>query len=329
METDAEKSLRKPGDSKKANATKIAMGVAFCLAVSKAAVGFMTGSLSVLSSAVDSLLDILSSFFNFIAIKKAEEPADTEHPFGHGKYESLATFIQSLIIFATGLMILVSAWNRFRSGSREEVGPESVWVMAVSIAATIFLTIYLRHTAKKENSSVLEADAMHYSIDLYTNIGILLALIIMRATGLSFIDPLVAALVAAYIIYSAIKLSIKVSRILLDGRVEEETYKKLVTVLKSFDGYHKDFHRLRTRSSGHEKFIDMHMTLCSKLTLGEVHRITDEIEDAIRKEIPDADITIHPEPCGHEEEGYDHSGCNSERVRAGIAALNSGSSEKP
>ena len=297
------------------------MCVAFCLAVSKAAVGFMTGSLSVLSSAADSLLDILSSFFNFMAIKKSEEPADSEHQFGHGKYESLAAFIQSLIIFAAGLMILISAWNRFRTDSREETGPESIYIMALSIVVTIFLTIYLRHTAKKEASAVLEADAMHYAIDLYTNIGILLALIAMKITGLSFIDPLTAALVAFYIIYAAAKLSIKVSKILLDGRVEEETYKKLITVLKSFGEYHKDFHQLRTRNSGREKFIDMHMTLCSKLTLCEVHKITDKIEDAIKKEIPDADVTIHPEPCAHDEKGSNYSDCNSERVRAGLAAL--------
>ncbi|MBQ3034290.1 MAG: cation transporter [Deferribacterales bacterium] len=307
----------------KTKAAKIAMTAAFSLAVIKAVAGFMTGSLSVLASAVDSILDIISSFFNFVAIKKAEQPADGEHQFGHGKYESMAAFIQSLIIFAAGLMILVSAWNKFRFNQVAEVSTINLWVMIVSIGVTIFLTVYLRYTAKKENSAALEADAAHYSVDLYTNIGILAGLALMKLTGLSFIDPLIAAATAVYIMYSALRLSFDVSKILLDTRVEEETYKKLINVLESFDGYHKDFHKLRTRSSGQEKFIDMHMTLCSKLTLGEVHKIIDEIEAAIRKEIPDADITIHPEPCDHEVEGYDHSSCNSERVKAGIVMLNS------
>lgn len=311
----------KSNSSNKTKATKVAMTIAFSLAIMKAIVGFMTGSLAVLSSAVDSILDILSSFFNFIAIKKAEEPADNEHEFGHGKYEALATFIQSFIIFGTGLIILVSAWNKFTSKNYEDVSDISIFVMAISIIATIFLTIYLRYMAKKENSSLLEADSMHYAVDLYTNIGILIALVLIKYTGLMFLDPLIAGVVAVYIIYSALKLSLKVSKELLDSRVEEETYNKLIDVLKSFDTYHKDFHRLRTRSSGNEKFIDMHMTLCSKLTLAEVHKIIDEIEDAIRKEIPDADITIHPEPCDHDKTGYNYDECNSERVKAGLELM--------
>ena len=303
----------------KTKAAKVAMSVAFCLAVSKAAVGFLTGSLSILSSAVDSILDIAASFFNFIAIKKAEEPADTGHQYGHGKYEAMATFIQSIIIFVSGLFILLSAWDKFIHNKHTEVSSAGFVVMGISIAATIFLTIYLRYVAKKEKSSVLEADAMHYSIDLYTNIGILAALFIIKLTGWTVIDSIVAALVAIYIIFSAIKLSVQVSKQLLDSRIEEEAYNKLLKVLDSFGSYHLDFHRLRTRSAGNEIFIDMHLTLCRKLTLDEVHQITDVIENAISKEISGADITIHPEPCSHTDN--DHGKCNSSRIREGLKKL--------
>ncbi|WP_242347395.1 cation diffusion facilitator family transporter [Mucispirillum schaedleri] len=303
----------------KTKAAKVAMSVAFCLAVSKAAVGFLTGSLSILSSAVDSILDIAASFFNFIAIKKAEEPADTGHQYGHGKYEAMATFIQSIIIFVSGLFILLSAWDKFIHNKHPEVSSAGFVVMGISIAATIFLTIYLRYVAKKEKSSVLEADAMHYSIDLYTNIGILAALFIIKLTGWTVIDSIVAALVAIYIIFSAIKLSVQVSKQLLDSRIEEEAYNKLLKVLDSFGSYHLDFHRLRTRSAGNEIFIDMHLTLCRKLTLDEVHQITDVIENAISKEISGADITIHPEPCSHTDN--DHRKCNSSRIREGLKKL--------
>lgn len=303
----------------KTKAAKVAMSVAFCLAVSKAAVGFLTGSLSILSSAVDSILDIAASFFNFIAIKKAEEPADTGHQYGHGKYEAMATFIQSIIIFVSGLFILLSAWDKFIHNKHPEVSSAGFVVMGISIAATIFLTIYLRYVAKKEKSSVLEADAMHYSIDLYTNIGILAALFIIKLTGWTVIDSIVAALVAIYIIFSAIKLSVQVSKQLLDSRIEEEAYNKLLKVLDSFGSYHLDFHRLRTRSAGNEIFIDMHLTLCRKLTLDEVHQITDVIENAISKEISGADITIHPEPCSHTDNDYGK--CNSSRIREGLKKL--------
>ena len=191
--------------------------------------------------------------------------------------------------------------------------------MGISIAATIFLTIYLRYVAKKENSSVLEADAMHYSIDLYTNIGILLALFIIKLTGWTVIDSIVAAVVAVYIMFSAVKLSLQVSKQLLDSSIEEEVYNKLVKVLESFGEYHLDFHRLRTRSAGSEIFIDMHLTLCRKLTLEEVHQITDVIEHAISQEIKGADVTIHPEPCHHTDD--DTSECNSKRIRYGLEKL--------
>ena len=251
--------------------------------------------------------------------KKAEEPADTGHQYGHGKYEAMATFIQSIIIFVSGLFILLSAWDKFIHNKHPEVSSAGFVVMGISIAATIFLTIYLRYVAKKEKSSVLEADAMHYSIDLYTNIGILAALFIIKLTGWTVIDSIVAALVAIYIIFSAIKLSVQVSKQLLDSRIEEEAYNKLLKVLDSFGSYHLDFHRLRTRSAGNEIFIDMHLTLCRKLTLDEVHQITDVIENAISKEISGADITIHPEPCSHTDN--DHGKCNSSRIREGLKKL--------
>ena len=303
----------------KTRATKVAITVAFCLAVSKAVVGFVTGSLSILSSAVDSILDIAASLFNFIALKKSEEPADTVHQYGHGKYEAMAAFIQSIIIFLSGLFILISAWDKFINNNHPEVSSAGFIVMGISIGATIFLTIYLRYKAKKENSLVLESDAMHYSIDLYTNIGIILALLVIKLTGFAIIDSIVAAMVAVYIIFSAIKLSLQVSKQLLDSGIEEEVYNKLVKVLESFGEYHLDFHRLRTRSAGSEIFIDMHLTLCRKLTLEEVHQITDVIEHAISQEIKGADVTIHPEPCHHTDD--DTSECNSKRIRYGLEKL--------
>lgn len=303
----------------KTKATKVAITVAFCLAVSKAVVGFVTGSLSILSSAVDSILDIAASLFNFIALKKSEEPADTGHQYGHGKYEAMAAFIQSIIIFLSGLFILISAWDKFINNNHPEVSSAGFIVMGISIGATIFLTIYLRYKAKKENSLVLESDAMHYSIDLYTNIGIILALLVIKLTGFAVIDSIVAAMVAVYIIFSAIKLSLQVSKQLLDSSIKEEVYNKLLKVLESFGEYHLDFHRLRTRSAGSEIFIDMHLTLCRKLTLEEVHQITDVIEHAISQEIKGADVTIHPEPCDHT--GDDDSECNSKRIRYGLENL--------
>lgn len=317
METTTTEIQTKKSDKSKASA--IAMSLALSLAFIKAIVGIFTGSLAIISSAVDSILDVFTSLFNFLAIKAAEKPADEHHQYGHGKYESLAAFIQSIIIFISGIFILFSAYKNIINNEHPEISNAGIAVMILSIFVTIGLTIYLRYMSKKEKSKILEADSMHYSVDLYTNIGILVSLFIIKYTGLVIIDSLVAILIALFIMYSAIKLSLDVSKELLDSSICKDDYNKILEILSGFNKYNLEFHNIRTRLSGNTVFVDMHLNLCKYLTLEQVHRLTDIVEYEIAREIPNSDVTIHPEPCDHDVNSPEF--CKTEKLKESIVTL--------
>ena len=279
----------------KYNAPKIAMGTAFLLAVSKGTVGLMTGSIAIIGSAFDSMLDILTSAINFIMIKKADEPPDSDHPFGHGKFEAYASLLQSIIILAIGVSLLYGAYHKLKVSDPIDVTPLALGVMVLSILASLFITALLRHTAKKENSQALHADALHYAVDVAANACVLLALLAVKLTGLGWLDPVFGAVIAVYIMWSALKLHFDTLKIILDRRIPADKLALVQNALNKFKDYQVDYHRLRTRTDGSRIFADVHLTLCRKLTLQEAHDFVDILES----EFPESsvDMMIHPEPC--------------------------------
>ncbi len=281
----------------KYSAPKIAIAVAFCLAVGKGAVGLFTGSIAVLSSALDSLLDILSSSFNYIMIKKADTPPDEEHQFGHGKLEAYASIVQSIVIFSTGAALLYFAYKKFRVPELPDVNAISIIVMAVAIAASLVVTSMLSRVAKRERSTALAADALHYTVDILSNGAVLFALLIIKLTGAMWIDPLIGAVIAVYIMYSAVKLHISALNILLDRCVSKDEQKAIEDAFHEFTPYLQDYHRLRTRTDGNRVFADVHVTLCRHLTLEEAHTFTEMIEDSMNDTLRRIDLVVHAEPC--------------------------------
>lgn len=278
-------------------ASRVSILVAVTLTITKGVVGFLVGSLAILSSAVDSMLDIISSSVNYYAIKKSEEPPDETHPFGHGKFESLATFLQSLVILGSGVFILYESYQKFITKGEVLDIDTGLYVMVFSIVVTLLLTRFLKSTAKKIDSMILKADAMHYEIDVLTNGGILISLLLIKATGFYIIDPIISAIISIYIIYSAISLNINVSKDLLDVELPKIIKDDIIKILDSFENLHVDYHKLRTRRSGSQKFLDLHLTLCRHLSLSEAHKISDVIEEKLMKNIKDLDVTIHIDPC--------------------------------
>ncbi len=271
----------------------------------------MSGSLAVLTSALDSLLDVLSSSINYIMIRKADEPPDSEHPFGHGKLEAYASFLQSVVIFATGGFMIYKAAERVRTPELPFVDITTAAVMALAIAVSLFITTMLKRVAQREGSPALEADAAHYSIDLLSNSGVLLTIILVKFTGVWWIDPMVAGVLAVYIMVSAIRLHMSAFKIMLDSKISDEQLKEIENVLQEFAPYQQDYHHLRTRTDGMKIFADVHLTLCSDLTLQEAHALCDLIEKKMPKGHKGVDITIHPEPC---EGVCTTSKCNREDV---------------
>jgi len=267
------------------------------LAVFKAFVGLWSGSLAVLSSAFDSMLDILSSTINFFAIKVSMSPPDENHPYGHSKFEPLAAQIQSFIILFSGVFILYKAYINITDKTEIKAVGINIAVMIISIIITLFLVVFLKKAAIRLNSTVLHADSLHYKTDILSGVGVLSALIIIKITGLHIIDAIVSAVIAVYIIFSALRLNLQVTRELLDQTLPEEDMHILREILESHSDEIVEVHNLRTRSAGNLRFIDMHLVLYNKMTLKEGNDIRADIEQRIKRGIENADVNIYIEPC--------------------------------
>jgi cation diffusion facilitator family transporter len=283
--------------SPKIAAASLSLATAFSLAVLKLAAGLATGSLAVISSAVDSLLDIVMSGVNLMAIRQSEQPADDRHPYGHGKFESLATIFQALVISASGLWICVEALHRLQAGGVVAKPLGGIAVMLVSLAASLLLTRYLRRVARETDSSALQADSLHFAMDVYTNLALLVGLVVLFWFDLPWLDPVMSLLVAGYIVWQAVVLLRQGLRDLLDERLPDTIRAEIEQLITAHRGELFDYHNLRTRRAGSQKLIDFHLTVCKHLSVDEAHRITDYLEAKIAERITGSDVTIHVEPC--------------------------------
>ena len=283
--------------SPKITAARVSLTTACSLATMKLVVGFITGSLAVISSAIDSLLDILMSGVNLMAIRQAEQPADERHPYGHGKFETLATIFQALAITLSGGWICVEAVRRLQAGSVVEKPLGGIAVMVVSLAASWCVTRYLRRVAKATDSSALAADALHFAMDVYTNLALLLGLVILFWFDLPWLDPLMSLLVAIYILKEAFQLLRHGLRDVLDEQLPATIRSEIEQLIATHKGELFDYHNLRTRRAGSQKLIDFHLTVCKHLSVDEAHRMTDYLEGQIAERVNGSDVTIHIEPC--------------------------------
>jgi cation diffusion facilitator family transporter len=280
----------------KFNAPKIAIALSLILAVGKGTVGFICGSLAIMSAAFDSILDVVASMINLVFIKKADAPPDFEHQFGHGKLEAYAALLQSVIIFITGLFILYTAVKKILNPTVMDLNILSISMMIVAIIFSLAITVMLSRVAKRENSQALRGDALHYQIDVLTNSVILIAIFVVKFTGAAIIDPIVGGALAVYIMANAVRLHLSSLNIILDRGIPTEELKKLEDKFKLFAAFQQDYHRLRTRTDGNRIFADVHVTLCRTISLLEAHSIVDKIEDALCKD-NNVDLLVHPEPC--------------------------------
>lgn len=283
--------------SPKVAAARVSLATATSLALMKLTAGVVTGSLAVISSAVDSLLDILMSGVNFMAIRHAERPADEQHPYGHGKFETLATIFQSLVITVSGGWICFEASRRLQGGATVEQPLGGIAVMLVSLIASFWITRYLRRAAKATDSSALEADSLHFATDVYTNAALLIGLLALFWFDLPWLDPVMSLAVAVFIIVAALRLLRQAMRDILDEQLPDAVRGDIEQLIAAHRGELFDYHNLRTRRAGSQKLIDFHLTVCKHLSVDEAHRITDQIEAKIVEHVAGSDVTIHIEPC--------------------------------
>ncbi len=285
----------------KIRAATISIIAAVLLAIIKVVVAFTSGSMAVLASAVDSLLDIVMSGVNLVAIRHAEQPADDCHPFGHGKFETLATLFQALIIMATGGWIVYEAGTRLYSGTQSLKVDQGIGILAFGAIAAWGISSYLKRAAVKTDSTALAADSLHFRMDIFSNLGLLSGMLLIRWFELPWLDPTLSILVAAYILSEAFKLVRHALHDMLDHELPDDIKHQIREIITAQNLPLAGFHNLRTRRAGSRKIMDFHLEVCSNMSVKEAHDIADQLEKGIELEILGADVTIHIEPCaeGH------------------------------
>jgi cation diffusion facilitator family transporter len=286
-------------------ATVVSSSVAAFLTLIKLAIGIMSGSVAVLASAIDSVLDMFVSLFNYFAISNAEKPADKYFNYGRGKIEALASMIEGVIISISGLFLLYTAIKKYFSNEASTYLNTSLIVMIISLFITISLVAYLNAVAKKTNNMVIKADALHYKTDVWVNIAVLLSLVIVYFTGYEIVDIIIGAGISLFIIYSAYELIEDGILVLLDRALPEEQAKQIKQIIIGDENVN-DFHDLKTRNVADINYVDIHLVFNCLITLMSAHKITDKIEDKIKKLDPSKEwvINIHMDP-------YDDSDTNN------------------
>ena len=275
-------------------ATYASVGVAIVLIAGKLTAWMMTGSLSVMASLVDSLMDLAASVINLVAVRWSLQPADEEHRYGHGKAESLAGLAQASFIAGSAFFLVVHAVERLRSPSPIHEAQSGVIMMIIALTITLALVIYQHYVIKKTNSTAIRADALHYATDILTNLGTIAALV-LAGYGWPMLDPIIAILIACYIFYSACKIGYEAGQMLMDHELPLEIREQIMHIANA-PSQVKGVHDIRTRQSGQTMMIQLHLELEDQVPLIRAHGIAKAVEKEILRSWPEADVIIHQDP---------------------------------
>lgn len=283
------------------------------LVILKLIAGILTNSVSIISEAIHSGLDLVAAIIAFIAVRISSHPPDHRHRYGHGKFENVSGTIEALLIFIAAIWIITEAYEKIIHGAQVETIGVGIAVMAFASLANWIISGLLMKTAKKTDSIALEADALHLRTDVYTSLGVLGGLLVLSITKIQILDPLIAMAVALLIIKAAYDLTIKALVPLLDVALppEEEAEIQNALTLISSEGI-VGFHQLRTRKAGAERYVDMHLVVPRDLTISQVHDLCDRVEKEIEDRLPYVQVLVHAEPCEDEDCAQCH-GC--ERIK--------------
>ncbi|MFC2025516.1 cation diffusion facilitator family transporter [Chloroflexota bacterium] len=283
--------------SSRIGAAKLSIAVVIGLIVVKVIVAFITGSISISAQATDSFLDLFAVGITFFAIRMASMPADKEHPFGHGKVEGIAATVQAVLIFTAGGVIIYSAIRRIIVGTTIELTEAGMGAMLVSIIASIFLSRHLLKVSRATSSLALEASARNIAADVYSAAGVLVALVIIRFTRVSIIDPIVAIGVAIFILKAGYDVIRKSFGELVDVRLPKAEESEIISCITEHSGQLVGFHAVRTRKAGNQRFVDLHLVMPKNASVEEAHLMCDHLELEIKTRLHNSSITIHVEPC--------------------------------
>jgi ferrous-iron efflux pump FieF len=281
----------------KKSAARLSIFVAVFLIALKATSGWLTGSISVWASLLDSVLDLFASTLNFIAVRAASRPADEDHAYGHGKAESLTGLFQAVVIGASGIFIVWEAVHRIRMPHQTRSELVGVGSMIIAIATSAWLVRRLRRAARETESLALSSDALHFTADIYVNSGVLAALLLTALTNWELADPLISLAIALYILKSAFGVARESFNILMDRRLPEEVDQQIAEIVARYQSEGvRGFHDLRTRRSGSQRFIDLHLEVDRNQRFEDAHDLTVKVLRTIEAEIPRSKAHIHTDP---------------------------------
>ncbi|HDM8187785.1 TPA: CDF family cation-efflux transporter FieF [Vibrio harveyi] len=268
--------------------------VATLLLIVKVITWWVTGSVSLLASLIDSMLDIAASVVNLIVVRYSLQPADREHTFGHGKAESLAALAQAMFISGSAVFLILNGVERFFR-PHELNSPElGVYVSLFAMVVTFGLVMFQKHVVRVTGSQAIAADSLHYQTDLYMNGAIMVALG-LSYFGVTQADAVFAVGIGIFILYSAFKMVSEAIQTLLDRKLPDEELEQIRQECLKVEGV-LGVHQLRTRMSGPTRFIQLHLELDDNLRLIEAHHIADKVEDNLLELFPEADVLIHQDP---------------------------------
>jgi cation diffusion facilitator family transporter len=283
--------------SSKGGAARLALFVVIGLIAVKIVVAVITGSISITAQALDSFLDLFAIGIALFAVRFSGVPADEEHPFGHGKIEGIAAWVQAGLIFLAAAMIIYSAVLRIIEGTTIKLAEAGIGVMLLSIVVSILLSRHLLRVSKSESSLALEGLARNIAADVYSASGVLVSLVVLRFTGFGIIDPIVAMVVALFILKSGYDVLRRSFAELVDVRLPKEEEDEVISCLMEYRDQFAGFHAIRTRKAGSQRFIDLHLVVPKEARVEEAHELCDHLEIEIAQRLHDSSVTIHVEPC--------------------------------
>jgi len=278
----------------KVSVARLSIASNTALIIMKLAAGIISGSVSIISEAIHSSMDLVAALIAFFSVRVSDNPPDSRHPYGHGKIENISGVIEALLIFVAAIWIIWEAVKKLTGEPTElqSIGLGSI-VMLISAIVNTFVSMRLYKVARETNSVALEADALHLKTDVYTSLGVSAGLGLIMLTGIEILDPIVAMLVATFIIYESYQLLNKAFSPLLDTAWTDNEIEVLENQLKQLQ---VNYHDLRTRIAGNYLFIDLHIQIPENVSVGDAHKYCDKIEAELTSVYKNLNVTIHVEP---------------------------------
>ena len=295
------------------NRTKKAALLSICsntvLIIFKVIAGLLSGSVSIISEAIHSSMDLVASCVAFMAVRTSAKPADRDHPYGHGKIENISGIVEGVLIFIAAGLIIFEAVKKIMEPVEIESAGIAIAVMGGAALVNFFVSKYLYRVAKEEDSMALEADALHLKTDVYTSLGVGAGILLIQLTGLIVLDSIVAILVALLIVKEAWVLCRNALQYLMDKRLSDEEEQEIMAVIEKVksdcSAQIVDYHKLKTRKSGNSRHIDFHITVDPSLTVTEAHDIVGCFKKELYEELKNTRVNVHIDPYNQPDDDED------------------------